>query len=98
MAHRPWPAPRDRAAWDGKGGAYARFFNPTVGLWEDSATGTAAGPLCAYLGHAGLLPNGALEIQQGVRMGRASLLRVRLAPDAELSGAGLVVLRGVLKL
>ncbi|MDR7097818.1 putative PhzF superfamily epimerase YddE/YHI9 [Lysobacter niabensis] len=23
--------------------AYARFFNPTVGLWEDSATGTAAG-------------------------------------------------------
>lgn len=24
--------------------AYARFFNPTVGLWEDAATGTAAGP------------------------------------------------------
>src|SRR5262249_44241723 len=23
--------------------AYARFFNPTVGLWEDAATGTAAG-------------------------------------------------------
>jgi predicted PhzF superfamily epimerase YddE/YHI9 len=32
------------------GTAYARFFNPTVGLWEDSATGTAAGPLCGYLG------------------------------------------------
>jgi len=25
--------------------AYARFLNPTVGLWEDAATGTAAGPL-----------------------------------------------------
>lgn len=29
--------------------AYARFFNPTVGQWEDAATGTAAGPLAAYL-------------------------------------------------
>ena len=29
--------------------AFARFFNPTVGLWEDAATGTAAGPLAAYL-------------------------------------------------
>ena len=29
------------------GVAYARFFNPTVGLWEDAATGTAAGPLTA---------------------------------------------------
>ena len=30
--------------------AYARFFNLTVELWEDAATGTAAGPLAAYLG------------------------------------------------
>ena len=37
------------------GRAYARFFNPTVGLWEDAATGTAAGPLAAYLAHAGLI-------------------------------------------
>ena len=29
--------------------AYARFFNPTVGIWEDPATGTAAGPLAAIL-------------------------------------------------
>jgi PhzF family phenazine biosynthesis protein len=35
--------------------AYARFFNPTVGLWEDAATGTAAGPLAAYLAGEGLL-------------------------------------------
>ncbi len=25
--------------------AHARFFNPTVGIWEDPATGSAAGPL-----------------------------------------------------
>jgi len=79
--------------------AYARFFNPTVGLWEDAATGTAAGPLCAYLGSEGLLAaDRALRIEQGVRMGRRSLLHVRLVPEAELSGAGVVVLRGWLDL
>jgi len=79
--------------------AYARFFNPTVGLWEDSATGTAAGPLTAYLGAEGLLTaERGLSIEQGVRMGRRSLLRVDLTPDPELSGAGVVVLRGMLHL
>ncbi|MDB5364586.1 MAG: phenazine biosynthetic protein [Rhodospirillales bacterium] len=78
--------------------AYARFFNPTVGLWEDAGTGTAAGPLTAYLASEGLLAADAeLVIEQGVRMGRRSLLRVRLMPDPELSGAGVVVLRGELR-
>ncbi len=75
--------------------AYARFFNPTVGLWEDAATGTAAGPLCAYLGSLGLLAaDNALVLEQGVLMGRRSMLRVRLGPDPELSGSGVVVMRG----
>ncbi|HEV2678425.1 MAG TPA: PhzF family phenazine biosynthesis protein [Aliidongia sp.] len=78
--------------------AYARFFNPAMGLWEDSATGTAAGPLTAYLGAQGrLAADNELTIEQGVRMGRRSLLHVRLAPDPELSGSGVVVLRGVLQ-
>ncbi len=77
--------------------AYARFVNPTVGLWEDSATGTAAGPLCAYLGSQGLLnADSALIVEQGVRMGRRSFLSVRLTPAPELSGSGVVVLRGEL--
>lgn len=79
--------------------AYARFFNPTVGLWEDSATGTAAGPLTAYLGNQHLLnPAGELLVEQGTYMGRQSFLRVRLTPDPELSGTGSVVLRGHLEL
>jgi PhzF family phenazine biosynthesis protein len=79
--------------------AYARFFNPTVGLWEDAATGTAAGPLCAYLGAEGLLNSEkTLVVEQGVKMGRRSLLQLRLTPDAELSGTGIVVLRGTLTL
>lgn len=78
--------------------AYARFFNPTVGLWEDAATGTAAGPLAAYLAATGNLKGGELAIEQGAKMGRRSILRIRLTPEPELSGTGIVVLRGVLSL
>lgn len=78
--------------------AYARFFNPTVGLWEDAATGTAAGPLAAYLWQEGMLKGDALAIEQGVKMGRRSILNIKLRPDPELSGTGIVVLRGTLRL
>lgn len=77
--------------------AYARFFNPTVGLWEDAATGTAAGPLAAYLASEGMI-SGAIEIEQGTKMGRRSILRVSLAPEPEISGAGIIVMRGTLTL
>jgi trans-2,3-dihydro-3-hydroxyanthranilate isomerase len=77
--------------------AYARFFNPTVGLWEDAATGTAAGPLAAYLASVGMI-SGAIEIEQGTKMGRRSILRVSLAPEPEISGAGIIVMRGTLTL
>jgi PhzF family phenazine biosynthesis protein len=77
--------------------AYTRFFNPTVGLWEDAATGTAAGPLCAYLGSQGMLDSkDELTIEQGTLMGRQSFLRVRLTPDAVLSGSGVMVFLGKL--
>jgi PhzF family phenazine biosynthesis protein len=78
--------------------AYTRFFNPTVGLWEDAATGTAAGPLAAYLASEGKLKNNELAIEQGTKMGRRSILLVQLAPDPELSGTGIVVLRGLIRL
>lgn len=77
--------------------AYARFFNPTVGLWEDAATGTAAGPLGAYLASEGLIAD-AIEIEQGTKMGRRSILHVTLTPEPEISGAGIVVMRGTLSI
>ena len=80
------------------GTAYARFFNPTVGLWEDAATGTAAGPLAAYLGQQGLLPGGMIAIEQGTKMGRRSILNIRLVPEAELCGTGVIVMQGVISL
>lgn len=77
--------------------AYARFFNPTVGLWEDAATGTAAGPLAAYLAGEKLI-SAPFEIEQGTKMGRRSILRVDPGPEPELSGAGVIVMRGTLSL
>ena len=85
---------RDRSAPDR---AYARFFNPTVGLWEDAATGTAAGPLAAYLASEGMISD-TIEIEQGTKMGRRSILRVSLTPEPEISGAGIIVMRGTLLL
>lgn len=79
------------------GHAYARFFNPTVGLWEDAATGTAAGPLAAYLASSSLIED-ALVIEQGTRMGRRSIIRVRSGTVPEISGAGVVVFRGTISL
>lgn len=77
--------------------AYARFFNPSVGLWEDAATGTAAGPLAAYLASESMI-SGAIEIEQGTKMGRRSILRVSLASEPEVSGAGIIVMRGRLSI
>ena len=77
--------------------AYARFFNPTVGLWEDAATGTAAGPLAGYLAAEGLVGD-TLSIEQGVTMGRRSILRLRPKPSPILSGAGVIVLTGTMSI
>ncbi len=38
--------------------AHARFFNPTVGISEDPATGSAAGPLVSRLVAMGVVPDG----------------------------------------
>ena len=80
--------------------AYARFFNPTVGIVEDPATGTAAGPLAAVLVRDGLVRGDArIVIEQGRRLGRPS--RIGLSVDGPLvtiTGTGIVAAEGVLHL
>jgi trans-2,3-dihydro-3-hydroxyanthranilate isomerase len=80
--------------------AYARFFNPTMGIWEDPATGTAAGPLAARLVADGVVPDGStVVIEQGHATGRPSRLHVTISGDlVRLSGGGLVVADGTLHL
>jgi PhzF family phenazine biosynthesis protein len=80
--------------------ACARFFNPTVGIVEDPATGTAAGPLAAVLVRDGLVHDQArIVIEQGRRLGRPS--RIVLSVDGPLvtiTGTGIVAAEGVLRL
>lgn len=80
--------------------AYARFFNPTMGIWEDPATGTAAGPLAAFLVAAGrAAPNSTLAIEQGHALGRPSRIDVSVHDDQiRVSGSGVVVASGTLKI
>jgi trans-2,3-dihydro-3-hydroxyanthranilate isomerase len=68
----------------------ARMFAPGVGVDEDAATGSAAGPLGAYLVRHGVVPAGHLTIFQGKEIGRPSTLEV----DVEGEGEGLRVFVG----
>lgn len=66
--------------------AYSRMFAPGLGITEDPATGSASGPLGAYLvTHGVVRPERARSIisLQGARMGRPSHLHIDIgvAPD-----------------
>lgn len=80
--------------------AYARFFNPTMGIHEDPATGTAAGPLAARLVAEGIVANATtMVVEQGYALGRPSRIHVTVAGDlVRISGSGLVVADGALQL
>jgi trans-2,3-dihydro-3-hydroxyanthranilate isomerase len=71
------PDPDPRA-----GKVYSRMFAPhTSGVPEDPATGSASGPLGAYLVERGLVaPAETVDIvsEQGTRMGRPSFVRIRI--------------------
>jgi PhzF family phenazine biosynthesis protein len=78
--------------------AYARFFNPTVGIAEDPATGTAAGPLAARLVAEGWIPDeSTVIIEQGYALGRPSRIAVSVSQQrVRVGGSGLVVAEGSL--
>jgi trans-2,3-dihydro-3-hydroxyanthranilate isomerase len=68
---------------DGSGRVHSRVFHPAVGVPEDPATGSAAGPLAVHLARHGVTRFGQrIEISQGVEIGRPS----RLLAVAEGSG------------
>ncbi|HEX3508872.1 MAG TPA: PhzF family phenazine biosynthesis protein [Candidatus Dormibacteraeota bacterium] len=69
---------------------YSRMFSPHVSnIYEDPATGSASGPLGAFAVKYGLVrraPEVSLVSEQGTKMGRRSLVRIKLAypPDGDL--------------
>jgi PhzF family phenazine biosynthesis protein len=78
--------------------AYARFFNPTVGIREDPATGSAAGPLVSRLVADRVVRDGAtVLVEQGHAMGRPSRIRVQVSGrQVRIGGASVVVAQGTL--
>jgi trans-2,3-dihydro-3-hydroxyanthranilate isomerase len=81
------------ACYDGREGVRARMFTQLVQGGEDAATGSAAGPLCAYLHARGQTSR--VEISQGVEIGRPSTLVAEVDGDrVRVSGGVVVVIRG----
>ncbi len=78
----------------------SRMFGPGVGVPEDPATGSAAGPLALHLGRHGRIAVGEeIEITQGVEIGRPSTLYARADPARiEVGGSAVVVARGEFRL
>jgi trans-2,3-dihydro-3-hydroxyanthranilate isomerase len=79
----------------------SRMFGPGLGVAEDPATGSAAGPLAVHLARHGVVGFGErAEILQGVEIGRSSTLYAQADGTAEridrvlVGGAAVVVARG----
>lgn len=66
---------------------HSRMFAPMLGIVEDPATGSASGPLGAYLVNYGLatLTNGVASIvsEQGIEIGRPSIIQIRIETDGD---------------
>jgi trans-2,3-dihydro-3-hydroxyanthranilate isomerase len=77
-----------------------RMFGPALGVAEDPATGSAAGPLAVHLMRHGLVPPGEqIEISQGAELGRPSTLYARADESrVEVGGSAVVVARGEFRL
>lgn len=76
--------------------AETRFFNPGMGIDEDPATGTAAGPLAGYLGMLGhIKKNQDFLILQGEQVEHPSTIRVKVVEDGIwVSGSAAIVMEG----
>jgi trans-2,3-dihydro-3-hydroxyanthranilate isomerase len=78
-----------------------RMFAPAGGIFEDPATGSAAGPLAVHLVRHGRIGFGEeIEIRQGAEIGRPSLLYALVEGEGErierveVGGSAVVVARG----
>jgi trans-2,3-dihydro-3-hydroxyanthranilate isomerase len=82
-----------------------RMFGPALGVPEDPATGSAAGPLAVHLARHGRIGFGQrIRISQGVEIGRPSSLQAVAEGSAEtiervaVGGSAVVVARGEYRL
>ena len=92
-------------ALDGEGRVKTRMFGPALGVAEDPATGSAAGPLAVHLARHGLTEFGQrIIISQGEEIGRPSRLEAMAEGSAaqldrvRVGGAAVIVARGEYRL
>lgn len=67
-------------------GAHCRMFAPGLGVHEDPATATAAGPLVSYFARWGILdqePRVTFVCEQGIEIGRPSFIHVTIERSGE---------------
>lgn len=95
------PTPADDGAT-----VYSRMFAPVLGISEDPATGSASGPLGAYLLKYNAVPaktESRLVSLQAVRMGRPSRIQSALSSHAgvleevQVGGEAVVVGEGTIR-
>jgi PhzF family phenazine biosynthesis protein len=74
----------------------SRFFNPLIGIDEDAATGTAAGPLIGFLAKNNYVQfNKEYKILQGVKLNHPSLIEVMVREgDILVGGSSSITMRG----
>ena len=83
---------------------HSRMFAPAMGIAEDPATGAASGPLGAYLLKYGLVNEMPIVNEQGVEMGRQSIITIALEGSAdaitgiEISGSSVYMGQGTIVL
>ena len=78
-----------------------RMFGPMLGMNEDPATGSAAGPLALHLVRHGRIAHGdEIEIVQGEEIGRRSVLYAAAHADGriDVGGSAVIVARGEFQL
>ena len=81
-----------REAEDPAHQVHARMFNANpLDLPEDAATGSAAGPLGAYLVRHKILAPGTFVFEQGYEMGRPSLIHAGVTEGGQISVGGRTV-------
>jgi trans-2,3-dihydro-3-hydroxyanthranilate isomerase len=77
-----------------------RMFAPGLGVAEDPATGSAAGPLALHLvRHGRIEPRQEIRVAQGAAVGRPSTLHARADDElVEVGGSAVIVARGEFRL
>ncbi|HWK05143.1 MAG TPA: PhzF family phenazine biosynthesis protein [Puia sp.] len=80
--------------------AESRFFNPGIGIEEDPATGSAAGPLAGFLHSKRYIQqNVNYSVLQGVKMGQPSTLQFSVTDEGIwVKGSSVIVMEGTLYL